>query len=104
MLAVHYRTKKLKKVCTNLEAARREYGSDMADKIHIDKIHIRIGQIEVAESVSELLCNGIGRCHKLEGDRRGQYAMDLVHPYRLIFTEESEKTVSVRIEQITDYH
>ncbi len=97
MLVVHYRTKKLKKICTNLEAARREYGSDMADKIHI-----RIGQIEAAESVSELLRNGIGRCHKL--DRRGQYAMDLVHPYRLIFTEKSENTVSVRIEQITDYH
>ena len=47
---------------------------------------------------------GIGRCHALEGNRRGQYAMDLAHPYRLIFVEEDEMTVSVRIEQIEDYH
>ena len=69
-----------------------------------DKIHIRIFQIETAERVSELLMYGIGRCHVLEGNRRGQYAMDLVHPYRLIFVEEDEMTVSVRIEQIEDYH
>lgn len=73
-LQVHYRTNKLKKICTNLEAATREYGSDMADKIHA-----RIFQIKTAESVEELLSSGIGRCHNLEGKRRGQFAMDLVH-------------------------
>jgi len=26
-----------------------------------------------------------GRCHELRGDRAGQLAVDLVHPYRLIF-------------------
>ena len=29
--------------------------------------------------------------------------MDLVHPYRLIFTKEDSHTVSVRIEEIEDY-
>ena len=26
-----------------------------------------------------------GRCHELTGDRAGQLALDLDHPYRLIF-------------------
>lgn len=27
----------------------------------------------------------IGRCHPLHNNRKGQYAVDLVHPYRLVF-------------------
>ena len=99
MLEIHYRTNKLKKVCTNLIFATKEYGIEMADKIHI-----RIDQIKAADSVSELVRGKIGRCHPLHGDRQGQYSMDLVHPYRLVFIEEDEETVSVRIERIEDYH
>ena len=46
----------------------------------------------------------IGRCHSLIGKRKGQYAMDLTHPYRLVFIKEDDFTVSVRIEEIVDYH
>lgn len=56
-----------------------------------------------AESVSELVANGVGRCHVLVGRRANEYAMDLVHPYRLIFTHK-QSTVVVRIEEIVDYH
>ena len=30
--------------------------------------------------------------------------MDLTHPYRLVFIKEDDFTVSVRIEEIVDYH
>lgn len=30
--------------------------------------------------------------------------MNLVQPYRLIFTQENDNAVSVRIEEIVDYH
>ena len=98
-MKVHYRTKSLERICTNLEVAIKKYNVSMAEKIHI-----RIDQIKAADSVAELVHNRIGRCHSLQGDRRGQYAMNLEQPYRLIFTEENEETVSVRIDQITDYH
>ena len=68
-----------------------------------EKIHMRIDQISAADSVEMLVRYHIGRCHGLQGDRKGQYAMDLVHPYRLIFTKEDSHTVSVRIEEIEDY-
>lgn len=46
----------------------------------------------------------IGRCHLLKGKRKGQYAMDLVHPYRLIFEKIDEEIRIVMVIEITDYH
>ncbi len=94
-----YRTKKLEKVCENRKEGVKKYGVKMGTIIPI-----RIDQLRNAISISHLIQNKIGRCHKLEGDREGQYAMDLIHPYRLIFTQEDEHTITVMIEEIIDYH
>ena len=61
------------------------------------KIHMRISQLQVALSVENLLRDHIGRCHALTGNRLGQYAMDLIHPYRLIFVKETESIITVKI-------
>ncbi len=56
-----------------------------------------------------------GRCHRLKGDREGQFALDLEHPKRLIFepffeNDESSKNVelveikAVVIIGVIDYH
>ena len=44
------------------------------------------------------------RCHPLYGDRLGQYAMDLIQPYRLIFTQYGNTVDIVEIQEIVDYH
>ena len=49
-----------------------------------EKIHMRIDQISAALSVEMMIQYRIGRCHPLKGNRKNQYAVDLVHPYRLI--------------------
>ena len=41
------------------------------------------------------------RFHPLKGDRAGQYAVDLIHPWRLVFEWEAGQAVRVRKE---DYH
>jgi Plasmid maintenance system killer protein len=46
----------------------------------------------------------IGRCHPLTGDRKGQYAMDLSHPYRLVFKVKQESIEIAEIIEIVDYH
>ena len=56
------------------------YGRKMAEKIQQ-----RIDQITAADSVEMLIEFHIGRCHPLKQNRKGQYAVDLVHPYRLVF-------------------
>ena len=98
-MRILYRTKKLKKVCEVRKEGVKKYGSEMG-KI----IPIRIDQIRNADSVLHLVQYGVGRCHELIGDRKGQYAMDLIHPYRLIFTQNDAQTVTVTIEEISDYH
>lgn len=47
---------------------------------------------------------GIGRCHRLVGNRKGQYAMDLEHPLRLIFEVNGDEIQIAEIQEIVDYH
>lgn len=67
-------------------------------------IHLRIVQLNAAETVEEMINFSIGRCHQLNGNREGQYALDLVHPYRLIFVKNDDQIQIVKIIEIVDYH
>ena len=96
---IKYKNKGLEKVCTIANDAVKKHGSKMADAIHL-----RIDQIRSFETVEMLIQFKIGRCHPLTGDRKDEYAMDLIHPYRLIFEKIEEQIQVVRIIDITDYH
>lgn len=80
----------------------------MADKIYglemADKIHQRIDEISAAETVEMMVQFHIGRCHSLTNNRKGQYAMDLIHPYRLIFETKGSQIQIAKILEIVDYH
>jgi len=45
-----------------------------------DKIHQRIDEICAVDTVEIMIQFHIGRCHALKQNRKGQYALDLVHP------------------------
>ena len=97
---VTYRTNQLKRACTDFGVAQREYGLEMAEKIHQ-----RIGEIKGIELVELLVQFNVGRCHPLTGDMKGLYAMDLVQPHRLIFEKHQTRVRCVRITKIeVDYH
>ena len=98
-MEIEYKNNKLQKICTLAHVAVKEHGQEMADKIHQ-----RIDEIEASESVEDKIRFRIGRCHALSQNRRGQYAMDLVHPYRLIFTKKEGQIQVVKIIEIDDYH
>lgn len=68
------------------------------------KLYERLQQISQAASIETLFFLRLGRCHPLYGDRLGQYAMDLIHPYRLIFTQYGNTVDIVEIQEIVDYH
>lgn len=99
MIEISYRTAQLRKVCEDAEVATKKYGPEMAEKIQL-----RIMQILAATSVEMLVQHHVGRCHTLQGSRKGQYAMDLTHPYRLVFEKRNDKIVAVEIMEIIDYH
>ena len=96
---ITYKTKKLRRICTDAKTAERAYGIEMAAKIHQ-----RIDEISATDSVEVLIKYHIGRCHPLSQDRKGQYAMDLVHPYRLVFEKNGDKIQIVLVLDIVDYH
>lgn len=96
---VEYKNKHIEKVCTNASAAMKEYGLKMAEKIQQ-----RIQEIEGAPNVEFMIQYGIGRCHPLRGNRNNQYAVDLIHPKRLVFTKKGSEIQIVIINEIVDYH
>ncbi|MDD4729285.1 MAG: type II toxin-antitoxin system RelE/ParE family toxin [Dysgonamonadaceae bacterium] len=99
MLKIKYKSNSLERVCTNYSMAQRKYGERMARLIHQ-----RVDELQSADSIEMLVQYSIGRCHPLEGNRKGEYAMDLVHPYRLVFEQNKTDIQEVRIIKIEDYH
>lgn len=99
-MRTEYKNNNLRKVCTDYTKASKSYGERMAELIHL-----RIDQLMAADSVDQMVKFSIGRCHPLHGDREGQYALDLVHPHRLIFIRVNDEIKIVRIVEIVDdYH
>ena len=99
MLIIIYKSKKLERVCTHYSLAKKQYGERMTVRIHQ-----RIAEINSADSVEMLVKFSIGRCHSLAGNRKNEYAMDLIYPYRLVFMPSATDTAVVRIISIEDYH
>jgi len=98
-LEITYRTKKLDSICNNFGIARKIHGQNMAEIIHQ-----RINEIRSADSIEFLIQFSLGRCHRLRGDKKDLYAMDLIHPHRLLFSKVGAIIYCVRIEAIEDYH
>ncbi len=98
-MQIEYKNRSLEKICTNAEEAEKKHGARMAEIIHA-----RIDQITAFDSVEMLIQYRIGRCHPLKGDRKNQYAMDLIHPFRLIFVKKGEDIQIVKIVDIANYH
>ena len=68
------------------------------------KIHQCIDEIGAADTVEMMIQFHIGRCHPLTQNRKGQYAVDLVHPYRLVFEKNGDEIQIANILEIVDYH
>ena len=90
-----------------------KYGKDQGEKLAL-----RLQQIKAAETL-EIFQKSVpaARCHELTGERDGQLAIHLVHPFRLVFRPNHEtvpkkedggldwsKVTKIVIEEIVDYH
>ena len=98
-MEVTYKTNKIKKVCTDAKVSDRTYGNEMSEKIQL-----RIAEIEAPDTVEEMINCHIGRSHPSTKNRKGQYSVDLVHPYRMIFEKHGNKIQVAHIMEIVDYH
>ena len=98
-MRITYKSKKIEKVCTVASEAEKKYGLEMAAKIHQ-----RIDEISSADTIEEMVQFKLGRCHPLKGERKGQYAVDLVQPNRLVVQKEGDEIQIAKIMEIVDYH
>lgn len=110
-MEIAFRTRKLARIFNSVNALRRQYGDRMARTIMT-----RLAVLQEARTLSMVPTLPPNRRHQLHGDRAGQYAVDLTHPYRLIFepTDTSvretgggintDAVTTITIIEVTDYH
>lgn len=111
-MEIVFRTRKLAKAFNSASALRRAYGDRMAQAIMN-----RLAVLENARTLALVPRSKPERCHLLKSDRKGRYAVDLVHPYRLVFEPACEpvprdadggidtgQVTAITIVEIVDYH
>ena len=110
-MEITFRGNKLRKLTKNDKKATQKLGTRRASLYKQ-----RLDDLRDSESLEEVR-HLPGNYHKLKGDRKGQWACDLDHPFRLIFephedpvpTSKSGRFVWVEIKgveiiEIADYH
>ena len=94
----------LEKVCTSPERAVKKYGARCA-RILLD----RMRQMRLAENIRELSQQS-GHFHALTGERKGQWACNLLGGLRLVFVPGARGDMVLKeityltITEIVDYH
>jgi proteic killer suppression protein len=102
----------MQKACNSERESVREWGSPNARKLRQ-----RLTELQAAETLEDMRKLPAARCHPLRGDRAGQFAVDLAHPYRLVFEPANsplpktndggidlEKVTAITILSVEDYH
>ena len=110
-MEIEFRTTKLHKDCWSQRAMTGRWGPKTAKKMRR-----RLADLEAAETLEQMR-HLPGRCHELSGDLAGCLALDLDHPYRLIFRPNQdpvprkpdgglawEHVTGILIEKVVDYH
>jgi len=101
----------LKKYANNDRAGVKKLG-----KLRHKKYKQRLDQLKASKTLEDVRFQP-GRFHELTGDRKGQWACDLDHPYRLIFKPQESpmptdkdgkfiwiKILGIEVVEIKDYH
>ena len=109
---VNYRNTKQRKLFDSEAQLKRRYGSRMARKIFG---HIAI--LRSAHCLAKVPAERPYRCHQLKADRDEQFAIDLVHPFRLVFEVDHdpiprdqfggidrERVTAIKLVEVIDYH
>jgi plasmid maintenance system killer protein len=107
-----FQDQKLAKVCNNESLLIRKHGP-----IRAKLLKRRLDEFRAAESLEVLLSLPQVRCHELKGNREGTLAVDLDHPYRLIFEPANNpiprksdggldwtRVTAIRVLTVEDYH
>ena len=111
-MTIDFKTSRLKRIFNSKKALVREYGEKDAKRIVL-----RMAVLDNAPNLSTVPTSRPDRCHPLKGDRQSEFAVDLVHPRRLIFCPNHDpipmkedggvdlfRVTAVKILGVEDYH
>ena len=82
---IAFRTRKLEKRFNSGEALRKSHGARMAKTIAT-----RMAVLKAARNLGMVPVTPPERRHQLVGNRNDEFAVDLVHPYRLVLKASHE--------------
>ena len=102
----------MRKQCNSERESVRAWGAQNARKLHQ-----RLAELQSFETLEGMRKLPAARCHPLKGNRAGQFTVDLVHPFRLIFEPDHnpvpvkddggidpERITAITILSVEDYH
>lgn len=82
---ISFKTKKLQKLCSTRKEILKQFG-----QVKGKKLMRRMSELNAAITLSEISYLPPPRLHELTGKRKGQFSVDLEHPYRLLFMPDNE--------------
>ncbi len=111
-MEVVFKDSALQKLCCSEKKCLKEWGTDNGRKVMQ-----RLNELRAADTLALYIRLPFGRPHALTGDRKGQFAVAVKHPRRLIFEPandpipkredgsiELDRVTKVRIIEVVDYH
>ena len=104
-MEISFSSSKFKKLCEDHSKLKAKYGD-----IQASRIIRRISELQAAANLYDISQLPQTRLHPLTGDRKGQLAVDILHPYRIILTPSDGNIADLRtvtiihIVSIIDYH
>ena len=109
---IAFRTRKLEKTFNTAAALQKAYGVRMAKTIAA-----RMAVLRASRNLALVPVTPPDRRHQLGGGRDEQFAVDLVHPHRLVFKPnhaplprkddggiDTERVTAIMIKGVIDYH
>ncbi len=110
-MLIGYKDTKIQKLCIDAKKSKKEFG----DKVAI-KIFQRLSWLSAADNLNIFNCKyKTLRLHKLKGDYKNFYSIDITERYRLIFypcnddgelveNEDFEKITLITIEEVSNHY
>lgn len=105
-------SRKMAKLCNSERAMQAKLG-----KRDAEKLKQRLAELKAATTLDDMKALPAARCHELTGDRKGQLAVALVHPRRVVFQPDQtpvprkddggldwSRITQIVVIEITDYH
>jgi len=109
---ISFKNSSLEKTFSEEKRLRKKYGAE-----NTKYIIRRISILRASENLQKVPHTKPTRRHELEGNRKGKFAVDLKHPYRLVFEPNHKplpkkddggldlgKITAIKILEVEDYH